>query len=49
MNMYIIYNLKHKILSENQYGFQHGKSTEFAIAEIMEEISAATDNKMSTI
>ena len=28
---------------------KHGKSTEFALTEIMEEISAAIDNKMSTI
>ena len=40
---------KHNILSENQYGFQHGKSTEFVKSEIMEKISAAIDNKMSTI
>ena len=41
--------MKHNIISENQYGFQRGKSTEFAISEKMEEISAAIDNKMSTI
>ena len=40
---------KHNILSENQYGFLCGKSTEFAISEIIEEISAAIDDKMSTI
>ena len=40
--------MKHSILCENQYGFQRGKSTEFAISEIMEEISAAIDSKMST-
>ena len=40
---------KHNILSENQYGFQCGKSTESTLTEIMEEISAAIDNKMSTI
>ena len=40
---------KHNILSENQYGFQREKSTEFAISEIMEEISAAIENKMLTI
>ena len=40
---------KHNILSENQYGFQREKSTEFAISQIMEEISAAIENKMLTI
>ena len=37
---------KYNILSANQYGFQRGKSTEFAISKIMEEISTAIDNKM---
>ena len=40
---------KHNIMSENQYGFKHGKSTEFAISELMEEIPATIDNNMSTI
>ena len=36
-------------LSENQYGLQLGRSTEFVISELIEEISIAIDNKMSTI
>ena len=37
------------ILSNNQYGIREDHSTNLAIIELIEEITSATDNSMSTV
>ena len=37
------------ILTESQYGFRSGRSTEMALADLVEQITFSLDNKLSTI
>ena len=40
---------KHKVFSESQFGFRHGRSTADALASLVESITDAFDKKMFTI